>query len=211
VVYRTDEGGLVAYPFHRSNRKSVRARINREIHQETDMNNQDRNTPERPEVSGDTAPAPRLMRADTLIGENVYNLEGIELGEIKDIMLDVNAGSIAYAVLSFGGFFGIADKLFAVPWKALKPDDVYKRFILDVDKESLESAPGFDKDHWPDMADPMWQNKVHSYYGAKPYKETVDTPDTPYDETPYTKPSSERTERTEKETPTSKLDTGRIR
>jgi sporulation protein YlmC with PRC-barrel domain len=178
------------------------------FHQETDMNNQDRNTLEKPEVSGDKTLAPRLMRADTLIGENVYNLEGIELGEIKDIMLDVNAGSIAYAVLSFGGFLGIADKLFAVPWKALKPDDVYKRFILDVDKESLESAPGFDKDRWPDMADPMWQNKVHSYYGAKPYREPVDTPDTPYDETPYTKPSSERIE---KEPPTSKLDTGRVR
>ncbi len=172
------------------------------------MNYEGRNTHDKPEPSGGNASAPRLMRADTLIGENVYNLEGIELGDIKDIMLDVNAGSIAYAVLSFGGFLGIADKLFAVPWKALKPDDVYKRFILDVDKERLESAPGFDKDHWPDMADPMWQNKVHSYYGAKRYKEPVDSPDTPYDETPYTKPSSERIE---EEPPTSNLDSGRVR
>ncbi len=158
------------------------------------MNYEGHNIHDKPEPSGDNASAPRLMRADTLIGEKVYNLEGIELGDIKDIMLDVNAGSIAYAVLSFGGFLGIADKLFAVPWKSLEPDDVYKRFILDVDKERLESAPGFDKDHWPDMADPMWQN-VHSYYGAKPYKEPVDSPDTPYDETPYTKPSSERIEK----------------
>lgn len=60
------------------------------------------------------------MRADTLIAKNVYNLEGIELSDIKDIMLDVNAESIAYVVLSCGGFIGIADKLFAVPWKALK-------------------------------------------------------------------------------------------
>ena len=162
------------------------------------MNDQDQNIREKSEASGDKASPPRLMRADTLIGEKVYNPEGIELGDIKDIMLDVKAGSIAYVVLSFGGFLGIADKLFAVPWTSLEPDDVYKRFILDVDKERLESAPGFDKNHWPEAADPMWQN----------YKEPADTPDTPYDETPYTKPSSERIE---KEPQASNLDSGRVR
>jgi|SRR5690242_11975942 sporulation protein YlmC with PRC-barrel domain len=172
------------------------------------MSNQDQNTLDKSEASSDEAPSPRLMRADKLIGENVYNLEGIELGDIKDIMLDVNAGTIAYAVLSFGGFLGIADKLFAVPWKALKPDHVYKRFLLDTDKERLESAPGFDKDHWPDMADPMWQNKVHSYYETKPYQEPLDSPDTPYTDTPYTKPSSESIE---KEPQASNLDSGRVR
>jgi len=169
------------------------------------MNYESRSARNIPVTSGEKALEPRLMRADTLIGENVYNLEGIELGEIKDLMLDVNAGSIAYAVLSFGGFLGIADKLFAVPWKALEPDDVHKRFILDVDKERLESAPGFDKDKWPDMADPMWKNKIHSYYGAKPYKEPADSPDIPYDNTPYTTPSTEKT------TPMSDLDSGRMR
>jgi sporulation protein YlmC with PRC-barrel domain len=147
------------------------------------MNDAGRNTHDKPETPGENAPPPRLMRADTLIGENVYNLEGIELGDIKDIMLDVNAGSIAYAVLSFGGFLGIAEKLFAVPWKALKPDDVYKRFILDIDKERLESAPGFDKDHWPDMADPTWQNTISSYYGTKAYTDTTST-EPRYTETP---------------------------
>jgi sporulation protein YlmC with PRC-barrel domain len=185
----------------------IDAQITREIHQEINMNDQDQSIREKSEASGDKASPPRLMRADTLIGEKVYNSEGIGLGDIKDIMLDVKAGSIAYAVLSFGGFLGVADKLFAVPWTSLKPDDVYKRFILDVDKERLESAPGFDKNHWPEAADPMWQN-VHSYYGAKPYKESTDSPDTPYDETPYTKPSSERIEG---EPQASKLDSGRIR
>lgn len=137
------------------------------------MDYENRSAHDMSETLGEKAPAPRLMRADTLIGENVYNLEGIELGDIKDIMLDVNAGSIAYAVLSCSGFLGIAEKLFAVPWKALKLDAVYNRLILDVDKESLESAPGFDKNHWPDIADPAWQNKVHPYYGAKPYMEPV--------------------------------------
>jgi sporulation protein YlmC with PRC-barrel domain len=168
------------------------------------MDDKSSTTPNMSESSNEKSWQPRLMRADTLIGENVYDLDGIELGEIKDIMLDVKAGTIAYAVLSFGGFLGIGDKLFAVPWKALQPDDVYKRFILDFDKERLESAPGFDKEKWPDMADPMWQNEVHSYYGTRPYKETSDTPDICYDDTPYTRP-------VDKVTPTSDTGSGRVR
>lgn len=118
-------------------------------------------------------PGPRLMGADTLIGEDVYNHKDEDLGDIKEIMLDMNNGTVAYAVLSFGGFLGIADKLFAVPWKALKLDTANKRFILNVDKERLESAPGFDKDSWPDMADPNWQNTISAYYGTKSYTDTT--------------------------------------
>ena len=75
--------------------------------------------------------------------------------------------------MSFGGFLGIADKLFAVPWKALKLDTENKRFILNVDKERLEAAPGFDKDDWPNMADPNWQNTINSYYGTKSYTDST--------------------------------------
>ncbi|HVW65123.1 MAG TPA: PRC-barrel domain-containing protein [Nitrosospira sp.] len=122
-------------------------------------------------------PGPRLMGADTLIGDDVYNRKDEDLGDIKEIMLDMNTGRVAYAVLSFGGFLGIADKLFAVPWSALKLDTVNKRFILDVDKERLESAPGFDKDDWPDMADPTWQNSIDSYYGTTSYADTRSSTD----------------------------------
>ncbi len=123
-------------------------------------------------------PGPRLMGADTLIGNDVYNHKDEDLGDIKEIMLDVNSGRIAYAVLSFGGFLGIADKLFAVPWSALKLDTANKRFLLNVEKESLESAPGFNKDDWPDMADPTWQNTINSYYGTKSYTDTTSYTDT---------------------------------
>ena len=114
----------------------------------------------------DSGPGPRLMGADTLIGNDVYNLQDEDLGDIKEIMLDMESGEVSYAVLSCGGFLGIGDKLFAVPWSTLKLDTENKRFILDVDKEKLESAPGFDKDDWPDMADPTWQDTIHSYYGT---------------------------------------------
>ena len=112
-------------------------------------------------------PGPRLMGADTLIGDDVYNQAGEDLGDIKEIMIDTTNGTVSYAVLSFGGVLGIGEKLFAVPWKALKLDPENKRFVLNVDKERLKDAPGFDKDRWPDMADESWVNKINSYYGIK--------------------------------------------
>lgn len=114
-------------------------------------------------------PGPRLMGADTLLGNSVRNEQDENLGDIKEIMLDVPKGRIAYAVLSFGGLFGMGDKLFAVPWNALRLDTINHCFVLDVTKDRLENAPGFDKDHWPDMADQSWQSSVHSYYGTRSY------------------------------------------
>jgi sporulation protein YlmC with PRC-barrel domain len=116
-------------------------------------------------------PGPRLMAADTLEGDKVVNAAGEDLGEIKDIMIDVPNGRVAYAVLSFGGFLGMGDKLFAVPWHALALDTENKCFVLDVDKERLKNAPGFDKNHWPTMADQHWASEIHRYYGSRPYWE----------------------------------------
>jgi hypothetical protein len=81
------------------------------------------------------------MGIDTFIGDNIYNHKDEELGDIKEIMLDVNNGSIAYTVLSVGGVLGIiANKLFTVPWSALTLDTANKRFQLNVDRQRLESA-----------------------------------------------------------------------
>lgn len=119
--------------------------------------------------TGKKGPGPALMGADTLIGDDVYNQKEENLGDIKEIMLDMRSGKVAYAVLSLGGFLGMGEKLFAVPWNVLKLDTANHRFVLNVDKETLETAPGFDKDDWPDMADPMWEKEVHSFYGTEPY------------------------------------------
>jgi hypothetical protein len=83
-------------------------------------------------------------------------------------MLDMRSGRVSYAVLSFGGFMGMGEKLFAVPWEALRLDTNNKRFVLDVTKSRLEGAPGFDKQHWPDMADATWEQSIHAYYGTRP-------------------------------------------
>lgn len=120
-------------------------------------------------------PGPEVMGADTLIGNDVYNAKNEDLGDIKEIMLDMRSGKVNYAVLSFGGFLGMGEKLFAVPWNALRLDTENKRFVLNVDKEKLKNAPGFDKDNWPDMANQTWANSIHSYYGTTPYSEGVNT------------------------------------
>lgn len=114
-------------------------------------------------------PGPYLMGANTLIGNEVFNQNSEELGDIKEIMLDMLSGRIAYAVMSFGGFLGMGEKLFAVPWSALVLDTTNKRFVLNVEKDRLKGAPGFNKDKWPNMADQSWSNEIHTYYGTKPY------------------------------------------
>lgn len=123
-------------------------------------------------TNGDTppqGPGPALMGADTLISNSVYNNKDEDLGNIKEIMLDLRTGRVSYAVLSFGGFLSMGEKLFAVPWNALTLDTENKRFVLNVEKDRLADAPGFDKDKWPNMADQSWANDIHTYYGTKPY------------------------------------------
>jgi sporulation protein YlmC with PRC-barrel domain len=117
-----------------------------------------------------SGPGPALMGAETLLGNDVYNKDGQDLGDIKEFMIDMATGKVAYAVLSYGGVLGMGDKLFAVPWAALVLDTVNKRFTLNVLKESLKDAPGFDKARWPSMSDKTWAGGVHRFYGM-PYNE----------------------------------------
>jgi CBS domain-containing protein len=112
-----------------------------------------------------------IYHAKRLLGTVVKNWQGDRLGALEELMIDVQEARIAYAVLSFGGFLGMGNKLFAIPWSAfmLKPED--KTLILNVDKDKLAHAPGFDKDNWPEMADRRWGADLHDYYGLAPYWE----------------------------------------
>lgn len=114
-------------------------------------------------------PGPDVMAASTLDGDKVYTTDGDDVGKIKEIMLDVRTGRVAYAVLSSGGLLGIGDKLLAIPWSALTLDTDRKCFLVAVSSERIKNAPGFDKSHWPTMADPNWAASLHQYYGSAPY------------------------------------------
>ncbi len=112
-----------------------------------------------------------LSELSQLTGYRVINPAGDDLGQIEDIVIDMESGRIAYAVLSFGGFLGFGDKFFAIPWEVLRPSSTEEAFILHTDRETLANAPGFDKNHWPEMADRQWGAGIYSYYGSRPYWE----------------------------------------
>lgn len=111
----------------------------------------------------------------TVIGSKVINQQNEDLGKIEDIVIDADAGRITYAVLSFGGFLGMGDKYFAIPWQALRFSLSDRHALLNVNKQVLENAPGFDKDTWPNMADTGWGTQIYTHYGYKPYWEEPPT------------------------------------
>lgn len=110
-----------------------------------------------------------VLSAGTMIGDDVKNAAGESLGKIEEVMIDIESGRVAYAVLSFGGFLGVGNKLFAVPWHAMAVDLDDHAFVLDVPKERLENAPGFDKSDWPSNPDRTFLDEVHSYYDVEPF------------------------------------------
>lgn len=118
--------------------------------------------------SSEAVKVTHTYRSSTLVGMDVRNPEGQELGSIEDLVIDMESRQIRYAALSFGGFLGLGDKLFAVPIKALtlKHDEEDHYFVLDVPKEKLETAPGFDKDAWPDFGNPEFGAEVDAFYGT---------------------------------------------
>ncbi len=116
----------------------------------------------------DRSTIPPVISATSAIGTKVCNPQGEDLGKIEEVMLDTEHRRIAYAVLSFGGFMGFGDKLFAIPWErlCLVDEDCYE---LDIERERLEAAEGFDKSNWPQFADRRWGRTVYDHYAVPPY------------------------------------------
>jgi sporulation protein YlmC with PRC-barrel domain len=123
-------------------------------------------------------PAKLIVRASEVIGMDVKNHADEDLGSIEDLAINPNTGEIVYAAVSLGGFLGVGDKLFAVPWSALEcrteesaatqlGAEPSRVAILNVDKESLQNAQGFDKDNWPNMADERWQQENDRHFQLK--------------------------------------------
>lgn len=111
-----------------------------------------------------------VLSSSSLTGTNVVNSSGENLGEIKELMIDLEHGIVAYAVLDFGGgILGLNNKLFALPWKDFAISTKREVIVLDVPREKLEQAEGFDPDNWPDMSDPDFASRIFSYYGYDPY------------------------------------------
>ena len=108
-----------------------------------------------------------LLSSTSIHNTDVVNRQGESLGSVQDLMLDPQTARVQYAVLDFGGFLGIGDKLFAVPLEAFTIDRENERFLLDVTRDRLENAPGFDKSDWPSTADAAFTERVYDYYGHR--------------------------------------------
>jgi sporulation protein YlmC with PRC-barrel domain len=108
----------------------------------------------------------RTFRTSALTGLNVRNKQGEKLGTVNDLVIDIPTGKISYVAVSVGGVLGVGDKMFAVPYTSVKfdhgNDEMF--FVLDMPKERLEAAPGFDQSNWPNFADPHWSDKIDKYY-----------------------------------------------
>ena len=104
----------------------------------------------------------KANKASGLMGMDVRNLQNQKLGDIKDLVVDLHSGRVAYAVLSVGGFLGIGEKYIAVPPSQFKLGTDGKDLILDADKVRIQTAPGFAKNNWPDLNNPTW--RTHSSY-----------------------------------------------
>lgn len=110
-----------------------------------------------------------VRRASDLVGLRVVNPQGDKLGKIETIMLDLQHGCIAYAVMMSGGVLGLGHKHYPIPVGALTYDDADNEFILDMDIDSLRNAPSFHPDNWPDMNEKEWAEEVHDHYHIPPY------------------------------------------
>ncbi len=110
-----------------------------------------------------------IVRASKIIGETVVNSQSENIGKIHDLVIDAKKNRIAYAVLSSGGFLGIGNKLFAIPWAVFEFSLTENNLILNVDKEKLNNAPGFEEsDEWPDFSDTLWGEIIYKYYDYTP-------------------------------------------
>jgi sporulation protein YlmC with PRC-barrel domain len=112
----------------------------------------------------------QVSRVSKILDTAVKNSNGDNLGDIKDLVLNPEDGQVVYAVIAFGGVFGMGDKYFAIPWRTLHWNPSTEHYVLNIDKTALEKAPGFDKNHWPDSSN-KWEQlreEIDQFYCTNP-------------------------------------------
>lgn len=112
---------------------------------------------------------PTLVSTDRLAFYNVVNKDDEDMGQTRLLLIDLCAGKVAFALVSFEGFLGISDKWFAIPAELLGWSVSHSKFILDLPRSVLEKAPGIDKDKWPKQIDLGWLERACDHYGCTPY------------------------------------------
>ena len=116
-----------------------------------------------------TNPSGHLIAAKSVLGSEVFSIELEKLGSIEDIMIDKATGRIAYAVMSHGGFFGIGDRYYPLPWEKLRYDVDMDGYIADVGHDILQGAPSYTDASAAEWHDDAWRRGIYSYYGVHPF------------------------------------------
>lgn len=115
--------------------------------------------------SGHTA----AIRAKKVIGTNVKDSQGKKIGEIEDIVLDKQSNNIMFAVVSFGGFLGMAEKYHPLPWASLRYDERDNAYIVNVSEQQLRAAPSDSIDELTSNDGLAYRTKTFDYYKTPHY------------------------------------------
>src|SRR5690348_15539900 len=110
----------------------------------------------------------KVWLATALLNDRIRSNAGEDLGKIEDLVLDPDAGAVRYALISLNGVPGMGDRLLAILWTSLNFSPSRDYAVLNIDKSRLERAPAFNRDHWPDVAEPVWQRQINEYYAVSP-------------------------------------------
>jgi sporulation protein YlmC with PRC-barrel domain len=105
-----------------------------------------------------------LIASNMVEGTSVYNKDGEKIGKILNFMVNKHSGQVEYAVMSFGGFLGMGEDHYPLPWKKLKYVVAHHGFVVDISKEKLEKAPKHERAAYPNF-DPAYGMMINSYYG----------------------------------------------
>ena len=108
----------------------------------------------------------RLISSDKVEGTKVYNPQNEKLGTIANVMIDKKSGKSEYAVMEFGGLFGLGSDHYPIPWDMLTYDVEQGGYVVDIPKEKLTGAPRYARDETPDYTDDYGRS-VFGYYGLR--------------------------------------------
>ncbi len=110
-----------------------------------------------------------LIAADRIAGTAVYDTAANHIGEVHDLMIDKASGQVAYAILSFGGFLGLGERYYPVPWNLLTYDVKLAGYVVPIDRSKLDAAPNYDSRGQQDLEDEASAQRIHDFYGIQPY------------------------------------------
>ncbi|KWT69097.1 MULTISPECIES: PRC-barrel domain-containing protein [Hyphomicrobium] len=111
-------------------------------------------------------PDHRLISSEDVQGTVVYGADNKNIGEVDHLLIDKLSGRVAYAVMSFGGFLGLAHSHYPIPWSALRYDSTLDGYRTGITEAQLRDAPDFSDDAWSDRS---WESQTHQHYGASTY------------------------------------------